>query len=157
MGYGGSLKTSHAVAEFFRYTNSFKFDCGSIFYEYYNHASIVYLNLPVLSNEGKVSCSRKQRTPLNGFRTQIGKRKKQVNIDIKRHLSHNGLQTFQPIDTSTLRQFNQWRFNPYLFRHFNPYFEYFQPIHLSFSTPISKTSQPIYQRRFNPCQVFLHW
>ena len=38
------------------------------------------------------------------------------------------------------------RFNNYLFRHFNPYLEHFQPIHLSFSTPISKTSQPIYRR-----------
>ena len=39
-------------------------------------------------------------------------------------------------------------FNTYLFRHFTPYFEHFQPIHLSFSTPISKTSQPIYLKCF---------
>jgi len=31
------------------------------------------------------------------------------------------------------------RFNTYLFRHFTPYFEHFQLIHLSFSAPISKT------------------
>jgi len=41
-------------------------------------------------------------------------------------------------------------FNPYLLRHFNPCFEHFQSIHLSFSTLISKTSQPIYRRHLQP-------
>ena len=43
--------------------------------------------------------------------------------------------------------------NTYLFRHFTPYFEHFQTIHSSFSTPISKDNQPIYRR----CFIALIW
>ena len=46
------------------------------------------------------------------------------------------------------------RFNPYLFRHFNPCFKQFESTNVSFLTPISTTSQPIYRRRFNPCKTF---
>ena len=52
------------------YTTLFLFDCEtSIFFTYLNHARIRSWNQPVLRNEGKVSCSRKQREPLKGFRT----------------------------------------------------------------------------------------
>ena len=36
-------------------------------FAYVNHAQIHAWNQPVLSNEGKVSCSRKQREPLMGL------------------------------------------------------------------------------------------
>jgi len=36
-------------------------------FAYVNHARIRSWNQPVLSNEGKVSCSRKQRGPLLGL------------------------------------------------------------------------------------------
>ena len=37
------------------------------FFAYVNQAWIRSWNQPVLSNEGKVSCSRKQRKPLTGL------------------------------------------------------------------------------------------
>ena len=50
------------------YTNSVKFDCETImFYAYVNHARVRSGNQPVLSNEGKVSCSRKQWGDLMGL------------------------------------------------------------------------------------------
>ena len=69
-----------------------------------------------------------------------------------------GLQTLQLIDTPSL--VFKWRHfiplplqpiisrrsNPYLLRHFAPIFN---PHIYLFSTPISKTSQPIYRRPFN--------
>ena len=49
------------TVDFIVYTNLFKFDCEtSNFYAYVNHARILSWNQPVLSNESKVSCSRKQ-------------------------------------------------------------------------------------------------
>ena len=49
-------------------SNLFLFDCEtSNCYAYVNHARIRSWNQPVLSNENKVSCSRKQRGPLMGL------------------------------------------------------------------------------------------
>ena len=56
--------------------------------------------------------------------------------------STHDIKTFQPLYVQT--------FQPFLFRHFNPCFECFLHIHLSFSTPNSNPSQPLYRRRFNP-------
>jgi len=36
-------------------------------FAYVNHARICFWNQPVLSNESKISCSRKQRGPLMGL------------------------------------------------------------------------------------------
>jgi len=57
-----------------------------------------------------------------------------------------GLQTVQPIDTAT--------HNIKKFQHLPV--QTFQLIHFYFSTPISKTCQPIYRRRFNPWQTYFH-
>ena len=78
---------------------------------------------------------------------------------VHRQLTHalavyvKGLQRFQPINTYSLFQMKTLQpietnqrmisrcFNTYLFRHFNPCLEHFKPVHLSFTTTISKTSQ----------------
>ena len=50
------------------YTNLFQFDCEtSNCFAYVNHARIRSWNQPVLSNQSKVSCSRKLRGPLMGL------------------------------------------------------------------------------------------
>ena len=48
----------------FVYTNLFKLDCEMSIFAYVNHAWIHSWNQPVLTNENKVSCPRKQREPL---------------------------------------------------------------------------------------------
>ena len=49
------------------YTNLFQFDCEASNVCLCKSRSILSLNQPVLSNEGKVSCSRKQWEPLMGL------------------------------------------------------------------------------------------
>ena len=48
------------------YTNLFQFDCEASNVCLCNHVRFRSLNQPVLSNEGKGSCSRKQWEPLMG-------------------------------------------------------------------------------------------
>ena len=50
-----------------RYANLIKSIAKPAVLAYVNHARIRSWNQPVLSNESKVSCSRKQREPLMGF------------------------------------------------------------------------------------------
>ena len=49
-------------------THLSKFDCKTSIFAYVNHARFRSWNQPVQSNEGKVSCSRKQREPLMGLK-----------------------------------------------------------------------------------------
>ena len=68
-------------------------------------------------------------------------------------ISTHDIKTCQTFPVQTFQPTISRRFNPYLFRHFNPCFEHFKLIKVSFLTPFSKTSQPVYRRRFNPCQT----
>ena len=50
------------------YTNQFSSIVKQAMFAYGNHAQIRSWNQPLLSNEGKVSCSRKQPEPLMGLK-----------------------------------------------------------------------------------------
>ena len=49
------------------HTTLFLFDCESNTSAYVNHTQIRSLNQPVVSNAGRVSCSRGEKEPLIGF------------------------------------------------------------------------------------------
>jgi len=68
--------------------------------------------------------------------------------DVSTHRHFNPLfpmKTFQPLDTSTLTcsDISSHVLNTYL-------------LLCTFSTSISKSSQTIYRRHFNPCQTYFH-
>ena len=56
------------------------------FFAYINHAPICSWNQPVLSNECKVSSSRKQREPLMGFK--LTTERLSQTLDQLRHAAH---------------------------------------------------------------------
>jgi len=51
-----------------------------VIFAYVNHARIRSWNQPVLSNEGKVSCSTKQRQPLMGLELKTDKHPRITSI-----------------------------------------------------------------------------
>jgi len=78
------------------------------FFAYVNHYGIHSWNQSVLSNEGKVSCSRKQREPLMGARTHDWQATTDHESDALRVMFDG---TFSTI-TGTRSMFCNYRFHP---------------------------------------------
>ena len=63
-------------------------------FAYVNHARIRSWNQPILSNEGNVSCSRKQREPLMGLELMTDKQPQIKRCPLHHSAAHLFILTF---------------------------------------------------------------